>query len=127
MKNYIITGDQLLSHEPKIEFDSKGNKIMDHLNYIITEIKHEGKNMIIIRTEEDYINDKKILKTMVYTQKGFPFLIKTMKDAGLITIEKQEETINSMIDTLASLEDFENAEKLKNDWNEYKDNQDEDE
>ena len=120
MKNYMISGEELLSHTPKVETDSRGNKIMDNLNYIVTELKHDGKEMIIIRTQEDYIKDKKILKTMVYTHKGFDFLLKTMVQAELLTIEDQEETINSMIETLVSLEDFENAEKLKNEWEEYK-------
>jgi pentatricopeptide repeat protein len=48
-----------------------------------------------------------------------------MKEAGITSLEKQEETINSMIETLAELEDFESAERLKNDWTEYKEKQDE--
>ena len=120
MTNYMISGQDLLDFDSEITTDSKGKKIIASLNYIITTLVVEEREMTIIRTEEDYIQDKKILKSMVYTKKGFAFLIDTLETAEIISIKDQIEEINNIINTFASLEDFESASALKNDLDKYK-------
>lgn len=124
MKSYLVKGEDLLANDPKIETDSKGNKILDNVMYVITEVNVNGNDMIVVRTQEDYLYDRKVVKTMVYTHNGFDFLINIMIKAGLTTTEKQEKTINELIDTLVMLEDFESAQQLKDEWDEYKRNKD---
>lgn len=120
MKNYMVTGQELLEYDSEITTDSKGNKIISSFNYIITEIILDDKKMVIIRTEDDYVKDKKILKTMVYTKRGFEFLIETLITAEILTIEEQEEEITKMIETMVILEDYESASGLTNDWKKHK-------
>jgi len=119
MKHYKTTGDAIINEMGNIK-DSNGNLIVSWSNYIITEIDSDKGNKIIIETEENYQDNRNKLKAMIYTISGFNVLIKTLDQAGIDLMIDKEIVVNEIIKTFTNLEDYESAEKLKSEWEQYK-------
>lgn len=129
MKNYTATGEELMKSIPmEKQLDTYGNKIEPFFDYVVTVMTEnktkdplpEGLPNIIIRTRGQYDKDLATLKTMIYTVEGFDRFIEILNEGNFLTIEAKEVKVNEILKTLTETEDFENAGKLTNEWENYK-------
>lgn len=99
-------------------FDSNGKRILSDVEYIITIIKIDGDEKVIIRDIDSDHDAVVLMKIMLYTERGFNNFIETCEGINL-SFEVIKEQIDEMLSAMVINENYELASKLKGEWDSY--------
>ncbi len=99
-------------------FDSNGKRILSDVEYIITIIKIDGDEKVIIRDIDSDHDAVVLMKIMLYTERGFNNFIETCESINL-SFEVIKEQIDEMLSAMVINENYELASKLKGEWDSY--------
>ncbi len=115
MDTYKISGKEILDNMSEIYTDSKGNEILEWENYVLLE----DYGSVIVVPEKYYYHSLKKAVSMIYKQFGFQYTINVVDKNQALTLEDKDEIIEGMLEIFVENEDYEFAEQLKTDYNNY--------
>ncbi len=111
-----MSGKEILSNMSGIETDSKGNNISEWENYIMLESFGE----VIVVPEKYYYYSLKKAVSLIYKQFGFDHMVNIIEtDNNPVTLKDKDEIVEGILELLIENEDYEFAEKLKIEYQNY--------
>jgi len=119
----MVSGSDIISEYGGTIYDSNGRRILSDVNYVITVIKINDKQKIIIRDAESDHDAVVLMRLMLYSNKGFDKIIEICNEISL-HFEEIKDIIEEMISTLLESEQYELVAKLKDEWSNYLENKD---
>jgi len=111
MEGYKINGKEILASMVGITTDSKGNNIIEWENYIVLIKKNETELIIVL--EKHYILSLRKAMAMVYIESGFDYIIEIIENNNTLASDEKDTIINDIINVFIDSEDYELAEKIK--------------
>lgn len=113
-----VSGSDVIAEFGDNIFDSNNKRILSDIEYIITVIKIDDNEKIIIRDIDSDHDAAVLMKIMLYTEKGFDNIIEICNDIKL-TFDDIKNQIEEMISVMVINEKYELASKLQNEFENY--------